>query len=216
MNRAEKVAVGLAGLWMVGAVVVLDAMLSLVFALLQVIVGTAAVLAFVGLGVAGTVSIRKRAAFLDRHATSERATRELDKARFTALTHLTPADERWLAERHFWTPPPEVPRLRAGRPYDQPWDWLTETRHSFSGSRMPSEMLRRQDMQRLAEKSRAIFEGVNLTGSGDEPARTKPVEGDVVARSSHAGNALGEALVRADLMREAAQVRRELRKYGFK
>lgn len=212
MNRADKVAIGVVGLCALGGVMLLDLAFSLIFAVLHVVLVTAGVLAFAGLAVGVQSGARKRLVFLEQRAAAERATRELEKSRFSALTHLTEADERWLAERHFWAPPVEVPRLRAGRPHDQTWDWYEETRHSFSGSRMPAEIVRRRDMQRLADKSRAQFEGVNLTAS--EPAPFLPVEGDIVPGKT--SGTLDEALYRAAVKRDAAQARRNMDRYGYR
>jgi len=51
---------------------------------------------------------------------------QLERARWALMTHLTEADERWLAERHFWVVPVEVARLRAGLDPQPEWRSLFE------------------------------------------------------------------------------------------
>lgn len=88
---------------------------------------------------------------------ARQAEQELEYTRFAALSHLTPLDERELAERHFWTPPAEVARIRGGQPYNRPW-----TYSDYRGAPAPITM--RLELQRRAEKARAEFYGENRDG----------------------------------------------------
>lgn len=84
----------------------------------------------------------------------QRADRELEYTRFCALSHLTPLDERELAERHFWSPPREVSRIRSGMPFDQEWKY-------GSIANPPPAIRDRIDLERRAKKARAEFYGEN-------------------------------------------------------
>jgi hypothetical protein len=79
---------------------------------------------------------------------------QLDRARWALMTHLTEADEHWLAERHFWVVPVQVALLRAGldprperREIDLPLlDWR-----------------QRRELHARSDAARAAFEGIRRT-----------------------------------------------------
>ncbi len=93
---------------------------------------------------------------------------QLERARWALITHLTEADERWLAERHFWVVPVQVAVLRAGLEADQ-------------GSRefqLPSPDQRRwREIRSRSEAARAAFEGIRRT---EELVEVEPVEGELL------------------------------------
>jgi hypothetical protein len=94
------------------------------------------------------VTFRVRARITRRR----RADAALERARWALMTNLTEADERWLAERHFWIVPVEVARLRAGVDPAKDWDFLCK-----------GELDQRKEMQGRSEASRAAFEGIRRT-----------------------------------------------------
>jgi hypothetical protein len=78
----------------------------------------------------------------------------MDRVRWALMTHLTEADERWLAERHFWVVPVQVALLRAGL------DPKPECREID----LPSlDWRQRRELQCRSDASRAAFEGIRRT-----------------------------------------------------
>jgi hypothetical protein len=93
-----------------------------------------------------------------RIARRRQAHAQLERARWALMTNLTEADERWLAERHFWIVPLEVARLRAGVDPEEGSYFLCK-----------AELDQRKDMQARSEASRAAFEGIRRTQEFVEP-----------------------------------------------
>lgn len=86
------------------------------------------------------------------------ADRELERARYAQMSHLSAADERWLAERHFFVVPKEVARIREGLP----WDELV---FSDSPDYMRPAIQNRVSLEKRAEAARKMFHGDNLNDS---------------------------------------------------
>jgi hypothetical protein len=77
---------------------------------------------------------------------------QFEHARWAVMTNLTEADERWLADRHFWVLPVEVARLRAGMNPHSDWDFQCR-----------EEMRQVEEMRARSEAARAAFEGIKRT-----------------------------------------------------
>ena len=101
-----------------------------------------------------------------RMARRRHADAQLERTRWALMTNLTEADERWLAERHFWIVPVEVARLRAGVDPKKDWDFLCK-----------AELNQRSEMQDRSEASRAVFEGIRRT---QEFIQTESAAGQLV------------------------------------
>jgi hypothetical protein len=103
-----------------------------------------------------------------------RAMEESRRAVFAMMSHLTPADERWLAERHHYVVPKEVARIRAGLPWNEPFN---SRDHNY---RYPIPITNRLELVKKAEAAQKVFNGDALHESERPPARkvTKPVEGE--------------------------------------
>lgn len=172
MTRADKAVIVACGACAVTVAAGLVLWLIHVIVIAVLVLGGALSVAGVAAGAGIQSGARRRIA--QRTGTAS-AQREMDRARFAALTHLTDADERWLAERHFWVVPPEVVRLRAGQPWNQPWEWLFD---------VPAEVHARRRMLGLALRARDDFEGINRTR---EVVREEPVSGEIVTDWNHHG-----------------------------
>jgi hypothetical protein len=108
------------------------------------------------LGMTGAVlwlrrsTVRRRAADARRHA----ADVQLELARWAQMSHLSEADERWLAERHFWVVPVQVALLRAGL------DPKPDSRESDVPA---AGWCQRREVQARSQAARADFEGIRRT-----------------------------------------------------
>ena len=111
----------------------------------------------------GAVMYRRRISARRRDADAQ-----LERARWALMTHLTEADERWLAERHFWVVPVEVARLRAGLDPQPEWRSLFEP---------PAELRQLMEMRSRSEAAHAAFEGIRRTQQFIE---SEPVEGEPI------------------------------------
>ncbi len=95
-------------------------------------------------------TVRRRAADARRRA----ADAQLELARWALMTHLTEADERWLAERHFWVVPVQVALLRAG----------LGPKPDSREVELPSlEWRQRREVRARSQAARADFEGIRRT-----------------------------------------------------
>jgi hypothetical protein len=134
-------------------------------------------LVMVGFVVAGATALTGGSFALAQRTRRRAGQREMDYARFAAMSHLTEADERWLVS-HFWVIPMETLRIRGGKAWDQPWTWAyAETK----------PLLVKQREQRVLE---AEFHRKRVWGENvpvpDEIARevNEAIEGDVVGVSA--------------------------------
>ena len=95
-------------------------------------------------------TVRRRAADACRRA----ADAQLELARWVLMTHLAEADERWLAERHFWVVPVQVALLRAG----------LDPKPDSSEFELPAPgWCQRREVQARSQAARADFEGIRRT-----------------------------------------------------
>lgn len=107
----------------------------------------------VALAVMGAMLWRRRGTVRRRAADAQ-----LELARWASMTHLSEADERWLAERHFWVVPVQVALLRAGLDPE-----LRE-------AELPSpDRVQRREVQVRSEAARADFVGIRRTQEYVEP-----------------------------------------------
>lgn len=108
----------------------------------------------------------------------EKAEEDQKHAFYQALSHLTVLDERWLADRHFWVPPKEVCRIRAGQPWNEPWVWGNGT----GVNRKPLQVQHREELETRAKFARGVFEGDNIQQT-PQVVQQDPIEGEIVMDS---------------------------------
>lgn len=152
-----SVSMGVFGVYWSTIYGLLSALITLLF-----IVGSVTMVG--GISMATTKAVKK-------YQATKKANRDITYTRFTVLTHLTPADEDWLATRHFWVMPPEVARMRAGQPWEKPW-WY--------GGGVPIEVRRQWEIKAKAEHAKGVFHGENR--SDPAPTKEPPISGEVIGR----------------------------------